>query len=97
MINPRGRAPWNLNRGFSVNVWTGILGDYLLGPYCLTATRKATDTTHPGGGRYGNGIFHCILGVKKRASFRLTQIEQAEVLFCFVLRSETNSRLTKSA
>ncbi|GBL88077.1 hypothetical protein AVEN_133728-1 [Araneus ventricosus] len=46
---------------------------------------------HAGGGRYGNGISHCILGVKERVLFHLAQIEPAEVSFRFVLRSKTNS------
>ncbi|GBM56944.1 hypothetical protein AVEN_82435-1 [Araneus ventricosus] len=52
---------------------------------------KTLDTRHACGDRYGNGIFHCILGVKERALFHLAQIEPAEVSFRFVLRSKTNS------
>ncbi|GBM01823.1 hypothetical protein AVEN_205481-1 [Araneus ventricosus] len=59
--------------------------------YCITATRKTLDTRHACGGRHGNGIFHCILGVKESALFHLEQIEPTEVSFRFVLRSKTNS------
>ncbi|GBM90360.1 hypothetical protein AVEN_176467-1 [Araneus ventricosus] len=65
--------------------------------YCLTATRDTLDTIHAFGGRYGNGIFHCILGVKGRAVSHLAQIEQEEVQFLFVLRSKTNSSPDGSA
>ncbi|GBN13210.1 hypothetical protein AVEN_274116-1 [Araneus ventricosus] len=47
--------------------------------------RHEKNTRHHGGGRYGNGIFHCILGVKERALFRLAQIELTGVSFRFVL------------
>ncbi|GBM77859.1 hypothetical protein AVEN_24611-1 [Araneus ventricosus] len=47
--------------------------------YCFTDTRKTLDIRHACGGRYGNGIFHCILGVKERALFHLAQIEPTEV------------------
>ncbi|GBO25641.1 hypothetical protein AVEN_4601-1 [Araneus ventricosus] len=59
--------------------------------YSPIITRKTPDTRHADGGRYGNGIFHCILGVKEKALFDLTQIEWAEVSFRFVLQSKTNS------
>ncbi|GBN80080.1 hypothetical protein AVEN_176091-1 [Araneus ventricosus] len=59
--------------------------------YCITASRKTLDTRHACDGRYGNGIFHSILGVKERALFHLAQIEPTEVSFRFVLRSKTNS------
>ncbi|GBN06340.1 hypothetical protein AVEN_61852-1 [Araneus ventricosus] len=47
--------------------------------YCPTASRKTPGTRYAGGGRYGNGIFHCILGVKERAVFHLTQKELSKV------------------
>ncbi|GBN54896.1 hypothetical protein AVEN_250944-1 [Araneus ventricosus] len=53
--------------------------------------RKTPDSRHVDGGRYGNWIFHCILGVKERALFHLAQTEPAEVSFRSVLRSKTNS------
>ncbi|GBO24032.1 hypothetical protein AVEN_236201-1 [Araneus ventricosus] len=59
--------------------------------YCPTATRKTSDTRPADGSRYGNGIFHCILGVKERALFHLVQTEPAEVSFRFVLWWKTNS------
>ncbi|GBO12496.1 hypothetical protein AVEN_122963-1 [Araneus ventricosus] len=59
--------------------------------YCPTATRKTPGTRHAGGGRYGNGIFHCILGVKERAVFHLTQKEPSKVSFRFLLWSKTKS------
>ncbi|GBM66619.1 hypothetical protein AVEN_109026-1 [Araneus ventricosus] len=59
--------------------------------YCPTATRKPPDTGHADGSRYGNGIFHCSLGVKERDLFHLAKVEPAEVSFRLVLRSKTNS------
>ncbi|GBM54538.1 hypothetical protein AVEN_8557-1 [Araneus ventricosus] len=52
---------------------------------------KNPDTRHAGGGRYGNGIFHCILGVKEKAFFHLAQMQPAKVSFRFVLLSKSNS------
>ncbi|GBM97370.1 hypothetical protein AVEN_161996-1 [Araneus ventricosus] len=63
----------------------------MLVPDLVLSYRHEKDTRHAGCGRYGNGIFHCILGAKKMASFRLAQIESVEVSFRFVLRSKTNS------
>ncbi|GBN66817.1 hypothetical protein AVEN_138900-1 [Araneus ventricosus] len=63
--------------------------------YCPTPTIKTPDTRHAGGCRYGNGIFHCILGMKGRALFHLAHIEPAEVSFRFILRSKTNSSPNK--
>ncbi|GBM94047.1 hypothetical protein AVEN_206103-1 [Araneus ventricosus] len=62
-------------------------------------SEKALDARLHAGGRYGNRIFHFILGVKNRTSFRLAQIESAEVLSRIILRSKTmpNSRQTQSA
>ncbi|GBM16730.1 hypothetical protein AVEN_171455-1 [Araneus ventricosus] len=52
---------------------------------------KNPSTGHADGSRYGNGIFHCILGMKERALLHLAHIEPAEVSFRLVLRSKTNS------
>ncbi|GBN91266.1 hypothetical protein AVEN_169005-1 [Araneus ventricosus] len=43
----------------------------------LTPREKNADSRHAGGGRYGNGIFHRILGVKERALFHLAEIDPA--------------------
>ncbi|GBN69026.1 hypothetical protein AVEN_94492-1 [Araneus ventricosus] len=43
--------------------------------------RKTLDTRHAYGGSHGNGIFHCILGLKERALFHLAEMNRRKSRF----------------
>ena len=41
--NPRGKRPHPFQHRFSVHVWSGMVGDFLVGPYLLPASPTSAD------------------------------------------------------